>query len=389
MKIVQEIVNEMKISQPQKKFIKEIFPTLLGLHGKANFTNMSRYTKLSERSIRRNYQKAFDFNSLNQQLSERSQSKIRLLAGDCTFIKKSGKHTFGLAHFFNSSTQRAEKGLEVSLISLIDSDKQAFALSASQTPPDEDESRLSFYLEQLRQSKPYWPKDLTHGAFDGYYTKEPFVSGLCDDLGLDMIGKLRKDANLRYLYQGPVSTKPGRPKVYDGKVDYADLSRFESLGEVEKNIFVYHQKVWHMSLMRTIRAVVLVQQLDSGKTTHRILFSTDTKLEPLKIIQYYQSRFQIEFLFRDAKQFTGLEDCQARNQQALHFHFNLSFSALNVAKSESLKRKDKVFSMQSFKCRYFNQRLMETIFSKLDLDQTLIKLKPAYEELCNYGAIAS
>jgi IS4 transposase len=49
-----------------------------------------------------------------------------------------------------------------------------------------------------------------------------------------------------------------------------------------------------------------------------VLFSTDTELDALTLYRYYKARFQIEFLFRDAKQFTGLNDCQARSEPALH-----------------------------------------------------------------------
>ena len=48
--------------------------------------------------------------------------------------------------------------------------------------------------------------------------------------------------------------------------------------------------------------------------------------------QYYTTRFQEEFCFRDAKQFLGLTDCQARDKKKLEFAFNSSFTALNVAK---------------------------------------------------------
>ena len=47
------------------------------------------------------------------------------------------------------------------------------------------------------------------------------------------------------------------------------------------------------------------------------------------------SRFQIEFIYRDAKQFTGLNDCQARNANSLDFAFNASLSAVNIAKALS------------------------------------------------------
>jgi len=65
---------------------------------------------------------------------------------------------------------------------------------------------------------------------------------------------------------------------------------------------------------------------------------SDIELPALEIYRLYKARFQIEFLFRDAKQFTGLLDCQARSQSALHFHFNASMTALNLLKLEDRQR---------------------------------------------------
>jgi IS4 transposase len=72
----------------------------------------------------------------------------------------------------------------------------------------------------------------------------------------------------------------------------------------------------------------------NGKIKNALLFSTDIHLLPEQIVEYYQARFQIEFIFRDAKQFTGLSDCQARHLPRLDFHFNASLIALNLAKNE-------------------------------------------------------
>ena len=69
-----------------------------------------------------------------------------------------------------------------------------------------------------------------------------------------------------------------------------------------------------------------------------MLFSTDVDLEALTIFCYDKACFQIEFLFRDAKQFTGLTDCQARSQAKLNFHFNASLSAVTLAKLEARQR---------------------------------------------------
>jgi len=70
-----------------------------------------------------------------------------------------------------------------------------------------------------------------------------------------------------------------------------------------------------------------------------ILFSTDPELSASKIVEYYRARFQIEFLFRDAKQHTGLMDCQARSSEAIHMHINASFVSLNLLKLEDRREK--------------------------------------------------
>ena len=50
------------------------------------------------------------------------------------------------------------------------------------------------------------------------------------ELNLHFIGKLRVDANLRYLYTGE-QKKLGTPRKYDGKVDCNDLSRLNAVAQ--------------------------------------------------------------------------------------------------------------------------------------------------------------
>lgn len=58
-----------------------------------------------------------------------------------------------------------------------------------------------------------------------------------------------------------------------------------------------------------------------GNLTDRyaLYFCTDLNLDGYWIYRYYKARFQIEFLFRDAKQHTGLTHCQARGENKLYF----------------------------------------------------------------------
>jgi Transposase DDE domain len=81
--------------------------------------------------------------------------------------------------------------------------------------------------------------------------------------------------------------------------------------------------------------LLLLWDKEPAKPRYVLLFSTDVELAGEDIYRFYKAPFQIEFLFRDAKQWTGLCDCQARDQQALHFHFNASLSAVNLSKLEA------------------------------------------------------
>lgn len=380
------------LSKPRRQAMGNLFCTLLSLRGKANYLNLSRYADCDEKTLRRLAQKTFPFQALNAHLAAESLSGPCILAGDATFVPKSGKHTYGLGRFWNGCASRSERGLEVSVLALIDAQGQAMALTAQQTPAvATDASRQRFYLAQLEASKPAWPEGLRYAVFDGLYTTQDFVAGVCRT-GLEMIGKLRHDAALKYLYQGEQKAT-GRKRLYDGKVFYDDLSRWEPLGELEPGIHAWVQTLWHDSLKRRLRVVLLLNVKQIEKQSHVLLFSTDLSLSGVEIVGHYGARFGIEFLFRDAKQHLGFKDCQARNQKALDFHFNLSLSALNFAKAEALREgepsPDFVFSMYSHKCRAFNERLMDRVFSRFGFDPTLLKQHPAYPELREFGVIAS
>ena len=56
---------------------------------------------------------------------------------------------------------------------------------------------------------------------DSAYANAPFINGV-KTLGLDVISKLRQNANLRYLFEGEQKARGARRK-YDGKVDFTDL----------------------------------------------------------------------------------------------------------------------------------------------------------------------
>lgn len=412
---INSILEKMTgVAKPQKKFLMTLLRTILLLRGKVNFRNMSRYSNLNEKTYSRQFRQPFNFADFNKQLVEetvpRHHEKIAVM--DCSFIPKSGQETYGLGFFYDSSHDQAAKGLEISNLAVIDvTDNTGYSISGWQTPPqkeiaallaeqrsaendaqqeEEEITRVDFYAQHLRRDAAYLPDDVKYLVVDGYYTKSKFVKAV-DEVDLNTVGKLRHDANLRYLYAGP-QKKFGARRKYDGKVKFDDLSRLEYVGEVDTDIHLYTAVVYNVNLKRNVRLVYVLNLRNKKKPGYALLFSTDTQLAAQTIYRYYKARFQIEFIFRDAKQFTGLSDCQARRQESLDFHFNASLTALNLAKVDAYSSfgydLDTPFSMATQKIVYFNEHLLEKVFAILDLDLSLIKCNPEFAALRTYGAIA-
>jgi hypothetical protein len=333
-----------------------------------------------------------------------TQESDLVAAFDQSFNGKAGKATWGRDYFWNGCASKAEKGLELVLCAIIDIGKNAaYALAAEQTPATEktlkgkraksmnDFTRMDFYLSCIEKLQLMILRYTKYFAFDGYFTKKKFVDGVVE-MGFHFIGKLRCDANLRLLYTGKQKKGPGRPKKFAGKCNINELQGFLFDCFVNEKIELHSGIFYHQALGRKIK-VVAVRYIHENKIGTALLFSTDLFLDSLKIFNYYKARFQIEFVFRDAKQYVGLCDCQSRNKESLHYHYNASFAALNLVKiQEHLDRdtieKGRPFSMASHKARYHNETLIDRFFSKLAPEHTLIKSSLIFQEVLNYGTIS-
>lgn len=401
MNLIEIILHKMSsISTPQRKFLVTLLTTIQLLRGKMTFRNLSRYSDLHEKTYSRHFRQFFDFADVNHvaltTLLPATTTKIGAI--DCTVVPKSGKQTYGLDSFYNASHRRPEKCLEFSELAVVDVDYgTAYHLSMEQTPDTatiarlfgREGSRIDWYLLHLRQERSLFPPEVGYLAADGYYAKHTFVDGVCE-FDFHLISKLRHDANLRYLYTGPQKRR-GRPKRYDGKIKLTDLSRLTPI-PLSDDLTLYTAVVNSVSVRRDIRLVYVCKR-QGTKLLTALLFSTDTALAAEDIYRFYTARFQIEFLFRDAKQFTGLADFQVRSPTRITFHVNASLTALNFLKLEdrmiAQNETPHVISISSWKTRKFNEHQLERFISTLGLDLSCIKNHPHYEDLINYGSIAA
>jgi hypothetical protein len=405
MTFVHDILNQMPgLSQPQRKFLATLFVTILVLRGRVNFRNLSRYCDYSERTLARQFREPFDWPDFHQRglLTALEPCSALVSAHEASFIPKSGKQTCGLGHFFNGCASRAERGLEMSTLAVVDVTRRcALTLAVSQTPPGEEaakaqpeETRVDFYAQQLRTHRHRLPPSVTYHCVDGYYAKKNYIDEVVS-LDLHAITKLRSDADCVFLYTGPHPKRRGARRKYDGKVHCQDLSRFEKLGtrQDEPHLQLYTAVVWHKTLQRRLRLVVLLNRKDPAKPRFIVLGSTDPELNGHTLLDLYAARFQIEFLFRDSKQFTGLLDCQARAASVLDFHFNASLATRNLVRAAAMRmqqgQEPHVFSMASWKQCQCHERLLDLFMEKFALDPTWVKNHACYDELRTYGAIAA
>lgn len=359
----------------QANFLLELFSIVYCAQGKLNFINMSRYSELNELTFRRNFSMYVDWVALNLAIIEFNEAELQpkatiIGAVDCSFISKSGSSTFGKDNFWSGVESRNKKGLEVSLLSLIDtSNGQAWSLDITQTPANlsskegslDEYTRMDFYAEQVSDLLP----QLGHVKYlvaDGYYAKKKFIHCLIK-MDKHLITKLRPDANLRYLLNEKEQAHGN--KKYDGKVNWKNiqLDKWVDVGRDEKypHLHIYTQVLNSPYFKRNFRVVMLYH---TKTKKYVVLASTDINLSARQIVFFYQLRFQIEFLFRDAKQLMGLNHCQARDQHKLDFHFNMSMTALNLARCWQ-KQEKAVQSIQSLRREAYNIKFTQLLLGKL------------------------
>jgi len=418
--LIKTIISELELSSKVKiKFFIHIIILSLSIRGRFNFLNMARFGKYSEKSYRNNFKLGFPFLMFNLAHIKLRKFSELILVGDASFLKKSGKKTFGLWYFWSGVASKILKGLEIHSIGAIDiNGNQAYHLHAIQSPlmylrtftnaiiskpifignkqkitksiigkKSSTANKVDFYTNHFISNAKELLKLSKYIAYDGFAYKFSFVSVLCE-AGFEIISKVRKDANLKYIYDGEIKVGRGRKNKYGEKINLNN-PKLENFNKdyISDEITIYSLIVFSVALKRSIKIAYV---LNNSTSKYVVLFSTDLNLDAYKIFVYYKARFQIEFLFRDAKQYTGLEHSQARDEKKLNYAFNISLTSVSLAKTIFYKNennKNKPFSMRNIKVSCYNKLLVEFIFSNSAFLQTSIKIKQLFDKLNSFGII--
>jgi len=211
----------------------------------------------------------------------------------------------------------------------------------------------------------------------------------CD---LEIISKLKRNSALHFPneeeYKGV-----GTRKRYGTKIDYKNLpdtflkqTEIDEKEEIETKI--YQMEMMHHKFSENLNIVIIHKKnIKTNRVAHIILFSSDLTLEFKKIVDYYSLRFQIEFVFRDAKQYWGLEDFMNIQEVAINNWANLSTYMVNV--SHGLRKDDskREMSVLDLKAHYHGAKYVKEVFKLLpDFDNEHL-IKKVFYKISNLGAI--
>jgi putative transposase len=300
---------------------------------------------------------------------------VYLLAGDEVVVTKAGKHTYGLDRFFSSIYQHPVPGLAFFSLALVSTtERRAFPIRLDQVVRTEAEKAASNAKATAKQTQPAAPKrtpgrpkgstnkpkadvvlspelqriqqwvqallqliagwlSLTYLVLDGHFGNSA-ACHMAQQCGLQLISKLRADAALYAPYDGPYQGRGPRRK-YGAKLDYAALpAKYLRETTVEGPIEtrIYQAELLHKEFPQPLNVVIIEKRnRTTQKRGHVILFSSDRALPAATLIDYYSLRFQIEFTFRDAKQYWGLEDFMNVQSTAVTNAANLALFMVNLA----------------------------------------------------------
>ena len=401
-----------------------ISSAMLCMTGRITMLSISRWAGAggSYRTIQRFFTTPIAWEKLNWVLVKKKFDKtsVILLAGDATTVTKAGSSTYGVGKFFSSIYSKVVNGISFQCLSLIDAKtRKSFPIMIEQILPKNKaetqahESKTKRGVGRPKGSQNKNKSDVKLNAemtqlkgmlsnikgliadvikpvyflYDGAFGNNAGAQ-LVIQCGLQLISKLKNNSALYLPWEGKYLGR-GAPRKYGSKIDFRKIPESFQKNETTKdNILTryFQLQVLSKSFACPLNIVVIYKKnLLTGKVGHVILFSTDLDLSWDKIVEYYSLRFQIEFNFRDAKQFWGLEDFMVVKDICVTNAANLSFYMVNL--SQSLLPSSNAISMNDLKSHYHGLRYVDEVFKLLPKNTEIIKNDALIERVSALGRI--
>ena len=357
------------LSKTTMRQMKHIVFAVLCLPDRVTMLSIGRWTERggSYRTIQRWYHTPLDWAAMLWAIIQMHLLDPKgeyLLAGDEVVICKAGQTTHGRGRFYSSLAQRPINSISFMAVSLLDVQaRHSYPLQVEQREPPVPVEKSVEPPPQRQRGRPKGSQnhvkpvpqltaDLTllqsmitaitariapltvkHIVLDGHFGNYPATYAV-READLHIISKFRHDAALYLPYAGPQPRRGPTPR-YGHKLNYNHLppeTLCHSVTDDAYRLDTYQMQVFHKAFSQVLNVVVVVKtHLVTGKRGHVVLFSTDLDLTADQMVDYYSLRFQIEFNFRDAKQYWGLDDFMNVQPVAVTNAVNLAFLMVNLS----------------------------------------------------------
>ncbi len=152
----------------------------------------------------------------------------------------------------------------------------------------------------------------------------------------------------------------------------------------------YQIELRHKKFLDPLNVVCIKKtNLTTQQQTHVLLFSPDLELDAEKMIDYYSLRFQIEFNFRDAKQYWGLQGFMNVNKTPVNNAASMSMFMVNVSAKlmEKYRCQNPEYSVLALKSHYRGLKYGHEILKILPQKPEPIVIQQISERLSSIGAI--
>lgn len=421
------ICLEPYLSSTSLRQLRHVVFAMLCNPNRATMLGLSRWAEKggSYRTLQRFYHTPVNWMLIHWALLKTHRLKadgVYLLAGDEVVIDKAGKKTHGLGRFYSGLAQRVIPSVSVMALSVIDvAARQSYPLYVEQIIPMEKTatpvpsapkrkpgrpkgskshaksdpilSPLLYLLQQMMATIQVQIADLQvkHVVLDGKFGNYPSTWTVCN-AGYHIISKMRHDAALYLPYMGAKPRRGATPR-YGDKLNYKQLppkALIKSYVKDEYRFDTYHIQLFHKDYPDQLNVVVIVKtQLTTGKRGHVVLFSTDLDLSAEQIVDYYSLRFQIEFNFRDAKQYWGLDDFMNIAPQAVTNAINISFLMTNLSHVmlQPYREHQPLFSIIDLKAQFRAQRYLTETIKMLPETPEPDLISRIWQRLAHFGGI--
>lgn len=382
-----------------------VIEAILSSSGRVTMKGLSRWSSKggSYRTIQRVFNTSVNWLQLNWLLIRHAlldSDDVVLMSGDHVVVTKAGKTTYGLDRFFSSLHGKAVSGLcflSLSLLSVkrrtsypvvTEQVSQPLEMSGQERSkkqvggqrgrPKGSQNRnrrevdlsaslcfiqqhIKRLLEQIGDAF-----KVVYFIFDGELGHNDAMQ-MVRQVGLHLISKLRYNSALYFPYEGPYSGRGPRRK-YGQKLDYRHIpSEYLQATSIDKEIKtqIYQLSLWHKRFADLLNIVVIVKtNLNTNKRAHVVLFSSDLSLGYEQVIDYYRLRCQLEFNFRDAKQYWGLEDFMSIKERPVYNSANLAMFMVNLSQALMRPMRDQwpAFSVNDLKAWFRGRKyVVETL----------------------------